>query len=1384
MHSSNGLNKNSNFEDIAQTLLERYYKQPYPNQASTTPGINRFYHGALHAVSAAYATDLVLALIQKYLSKEFSNSLTEYDNDRELQKLIRLGALCHDIGNQQESDTNEQAHADIFTNEMTQLGFDPQKIKTVADAIINKDKNVKDTLVSILIGDADRFEYSRVLSDKKKFRIDYLKLHQYFTKIPDAKQRELAITELTEIVNYYFNMSQVLCRVIGIHKKIENAASCCHEVMNYIKSYRVWVLLGAEFNCIDVVYPAPDLFLLNLDCHIPPLELYNDNKVGVAAQIARGKYLAATGQVSVDEKPEPLKIYDNLNSVYVRRLVSYRNKETPVTDELAIVLKNAEILKRSGLESLEKIRDQLPKELKSDISQVKSEFKFRPASCNVKGIYSYDFNDHAVGFLLSPDKVQSVCFYKANMYSNNITAKDFDFERPSRIKRLKSHQDLVTKIQEMDKRRRGVIIDPNHKYYGRSALGRTETLLNYDDTALIAILIGEPKGTMRQALRIRMQLSFTKRLIPFARSRPFAEIEPISEAAVLAEAGLIPQKPEYKLEFTSRFPRGISLPIKHELGSAKINLVSVAPDNSFKLNLTYPDKKDYHAEAIMLDGVPILKINNEDYLDIGNTFHNAIKISNSNIIDKINPYFFQWDWFFETAFGIQSVKINENIKLDPKTNVEKRTWSLHYRKLPGSQAEPKDILEKLGYKAPIKPGDIKEINDPAESKESSIGSESVEIRLRSIAELTKTLKILLAVIAEMQKPPQNVAWMERSESGKYIIPSSTFTKHPLTSTFFDKEYKQHQKTDTEFLLTRYATAIWLGHLTYIQFTDFISAFPLPSLERFAKHILINKNETYFTPPIQDAIKQMPQALRESLFLHTIQNKCFKMAQALAETRPFSLKNTDTSYLDTLEKEKAWDVIVALVKNEDINYDISDFQKLNQFFDQKNKINKLMCVAGIGLSLFELSAKRLFAIILAQYQLFNEDLLAIFLKKIVVLDSTFIADPRLSSTAWIIIFNKLLKVRLYDVLIHEMLDVNNSGLRYLCSELLSSMLKIKYVSTDLILQVAMTVFINQHISSYDFYKLLTDLQQYAKTHDRKDLLIKFMAEAAESTLGEIMSVDTIDEFNYVDFLACIEDVKLTGEQANSVAKFLLKLIGKDKLDVDWLDRMYTLRVFVAENEKKWNGVIPKEVNEFFIEEFYKKNYSKACLYSLMRSKSYKKETVNLSEGNNPRFLFFKVHSGFESSLLPRVIIKAQLQNLDVLPGLTSEQIAIIRKMTYIIENDGLSLEDKNHNDTLVKYDFLIEKIENLKPTDGLKNYMRSLLGVAVKQFDLGLKFDMQTTLKKMITILNNLKSESDSESDTEILTEAEAHTFAKLIEDRAIAFSSNELATYAGRRKMY
>jgi len=1368
MNSFNNLgiiNHLSDFEDLAQDLLARYYKRPYPRQAPAIPGINRFYHGVLHAVSVSYATDLVLALMRKHLSQDQAALLTEYDADPELQKLIRLGALCHDIANQQESDTNEQAHAEVFTREMTKYGFTPEKIQIVADAIINKDKKVPDTIASILIGDADRFEYTRVIDDIRKFRIDYLKLHEYFNKIPDKAQRESATYELARIVQYYFGMSQFLCSTINIHKEIENSESCCKDVLNYMKSYRIWTLLGLESNKNDVVFPTPAIFSQHIEQSIPTLELYNDNELGVASNLALEKYKSVIALAPADEKQEPLKIYDKLDSVYIRRLIKHATKPTPINDEITVVLKNPEVLKKSGLESAEKIREQLPDELKSDNSQVKSEFKFRPASCKVKAVYSYEYdNGNSVGLLLSPDKVQSVYFYKANMFSMNIIEKDFSFERPSRIKRLESHQALVAKIHEMDKRRRGEIEDPNNKYFGLAALDRTETLLNYDETAVLAILITEQKQVMRQGLGIRMQLALAGRLVPFARSRPFAEIEPISEEAVLAAAKLIPQKPEHNLEFTSELPSNISEPIKRELYAMKISSISLM-ESGPKYQFDFEDVKKiiFKAEAFMRDGVPIMKINNENYLDMGKMYYSAHQNYASSLISKINAHFGRWGWFFENTFGIENIEIKEEISVDKKTKVEKRYWYLIYS-VRGGQKEPEIILEKLGYKAALKSGDIKKPNETSEAKEDSAKfSGFFKIRLRSIAELTKAMQKLCDIFKEIETKKINLA---EAENFKKLSLCNT---HDLLTAFFIESVSQNY---SQKRLASFAADVSLGTpMTYHQCESFFSTLSPSYLLSFVRHVLLNNPENYWTDSIEQGLKLLSEEMRNYYFLVVVGNKQFKVAKLLAETSPFTVKlpageSHFIAYMDTLIREKAWGVVEALIKNPEIKYDKEDYKKLTEFFAYIALANN-----PAHLSLFDnLSLEQIRDIVFAQYKVLNVELLSHMLQKIVNMNLVLISsDAYLQLPEWLPIFDKLLTQRANDELV---LQIMGLGIALAMNDtdteaLLESILKFNNVSSDLLIAASINV---AHIEDTTvFFKMLTDVKKYAETNNRKDLLILFMAEMAEDHSDNIVKIDG-DKFDVKDFLSSIEDAKLSGEQANFVAKFLIKMLGNSDFNADWLDKMYNNRIIHHDNEDKWDGVISKDINEFMIENFYNaKDYEKSYQYSLKRLANFPKQTADIGYEDNHNFVFYKLVSEYETSRLAIDVFKSQMQDNGFIEEFTESEIAKLRKINYALEN-GISLrEEKNVNSTLEKYDNLIALISGLEENN---EDMAELLDIAEAQAELGLKVDLQASVEKIFKIL-----QAQYENFNPIMSIGAADAINKWIEDRTVTLSDAQLATF-------
>lgn len=166
------------------------------------------YHGISHTLD-------VLRVCNLYIRREKLKP--------EKAKLLRIGAVCHDIGYTVSDDNHEQESADLAASLMTQYGFSKNHISTVKELILATKipQSPKNHLEKILC-DADldylgRSDYNKIsdllfqelnafgqISSREEWReiqISFLENHQYHTPFARKNRqpgKEKRLRELKE----------------------------------------------------------------------------------------------------------------------------------------------------------------------------------------------------------------------------------------------------------------------------------------------------------------------------------------------------------------------------------------------------------------------------------------------------------------------------------------------------------------------------------------------------------------------------------------------------------------------------------------------------------------------------------------------------------------------------------------------------------------------------------------------------------------------------------------------------------------------------------------------------------------------------------------------------------------------------------------------------------------------------------------------------------------------------------------------------------------------------------------------------------------------------------------------------------------------------------
>ncbi len=165
------------------------------------------YHGISHTLDVLHVCNL-------YIRREKLN--------REKAKLLRIGALCHDIGYTVSDEDHEQESAELAATLMTQYGFSKNQISTIKELILATKipQSPKTSLEKILcdadldyLGRKDYYEISNKLykelktfnlvSNKEEWReiqISFLEKHKYHTPFARKNRKPGKERRLRELI--------------------------------------------------------------------------------------------------------------------------------------------------------------------------------------------------------------------------------------------------------------------------------------------------------------------------------------------------------------------------------------------------------------------------------------------------------------------------------------------------------------------------------------------------------------------------------------------------------------------------------------------------------------------------------------------------------------------------------------------------------------------------------------------------------------------------------------------------------------------------------------------------------------------------------------------------------------------------------------------------------------------------------------------------------------------------------------------------------------------------------------------------------------------------------------------------------------------------------
>lgn len=463
----------SPFADIAQYAIETYYRKPYAKTQAP-----RLLHGGVHVARTAMLIDILLFIYkayEKYWPGELLNPNGEKIAEIEI-KIIKLAAIYHDVANDAESFHDEEKHAEIFIQDMHKLGFDKEKVTWAADGIRFKDsQSGVRTIYQKLLHDSDSLEFLRIPGmSVEKFHLYHLDISKKLTSINSQL--------IMHLIKCHY---QMICYFEEFHQACELADNCYQATIGAVRA--------VFFNSIITAHNIS----LQGDSTISLEHLY-------FPWLGRRYYqpLIKNKLLSLNFPPESqdnrvIKEYET-NGVYIRVLLDKNSLHT-FSDEYAVCENNKKALEKYQITNSESFR-KIFKENNYSIP----DFYFRPATYVKKGLPIKLISNKNNAYIINKASSIVYKYYKRNAHSGFISTGEYNYERSplTKAKGLDNFEDFSKKLEEMAKRRVGLLPDKNLCYYGEDVLPHNEVLLSYNHEDVIGLVLGESTQASQDAFRI------------------------------------------------------------------------------------------------------------------------------------------------------------------------------------------------------------------------------------------------------------------------------------------------------------------------------------------------------------------------------------------------------------------------------------------------------------------------------------------------------------------------------------------------------------------------------------------------------------------------------------------------------------------------------------------------------------------------------------------------------------------------------------------------------------------------------------------------------------------------------------------------------------------
>lgn len=548
------LNHDSDFADLAQVAVEKYYLAPFPGEADKRLAghFNRKTHGAVHVCLSALTLEMLYAVVQQSLPTKFDPL------DASDLKLLKLAMVYHDSANQNDfsgGNITEADHAANFERDMLAYGFAPDKVKRTATAMAEKELHPNASLLHILIHDADCLEVMRV-------RVHF-------------DPSRLCLQQLAE---NNVQLKQALDRIIDQYPELHQYLGCVRKGNTSRRSQ-----LEFADNCYNSIKQA--LYALTLECLLAQFHIYCQAAILQADKVDAEKILERVSLIEHYQRwcISPARLSQLFDEVVDFEKLSHVKPPQPeypdcpaadaffavrVVDSSKIesdkveLQHNQDFLEQHQISDNQGLRqyclDQFGALESRPGSDMHSQFRWFPVTLAGGGAavkLGWQFGSVALLIDLQHPQTLVPFSYKHNAYSNAIETHVFNYHRPDEVARdVQSNghdgtdylgmQSMLNKLGEIEARRRGSKADHNAAYYGLDKLKHNESFATFDPSmqAVHYICVDDTAESARQALRARVALGYPAR--PLVRYSPHRGFTPLSlETVADAARQLQPCKP-------------------------------------------------------------------------------------------------------------------------------------------------------------------------------------------------------------------------------------------------------------------------------------------------------------------------------------------------------------------------------------------------------------------------------------------------------------------------------------------------------------------------------------------------------------------------------------------------------------------------------------------------------------------------------------------------------------------------------------------------------------------------------------------------------------------------------------------------------------------------